>query len=217
MKVCTCGEYPIELGILTISFEVFLGAIAGYVPSAMVRCVAAFMNACYVARRNSIDSPSLEYFRDCVDTYHDLRTVFPEAGLCVKQSVPRQHALTHFYQGIHLFGSPNGLCSSITESKHIRVVKIPWRMSSRYHALTQMLRIIERMEKMQALRRHFEDNGMLQGFNFSPKFSNTTNHVNVPMDDVEEEGEDEADVSGESQDVSEFDVQLAAKIRAYPH
>ena len=58
---------------------------------------------------------------------------------------------------------------------------------------------------------------MLQGFNFSPKFGNTTNHVNVPMDDVEEEGEDEADVSGESQDVSEFDVQLAAKIRAYPH
>ena len=49
MKVCTCGEYPIESGILTISFEVFLGAIAGYVPSAMVRCVAAFMNTCYVA------------------------------------------------------------------------------------------------------------------------------------------------------------------------
>ena len=34
------------------------------------------------------------------------------------------------------------------ELKHIRVVKIPWQMSSQYHALTQMLRIIEHMEKM---------------------------------------------------------------------
>ena len=57
---------------------------------------------------------------------------------------------------------------------------------------------------------------MLQGFNFSLKFGNTTDHVNVPMDNMEE-GEDEADVSGESQDVSEFDVQLAAKIRVYLH
>ena len=212
MKVCACGKYPIESGILTIPFEVFLGAIAGYVPSAMVRCVAVFMNACYIARRNSIDSPSLEHFRDCVETYHDLRMVFLEAGLDIDISIPRQHALTHFYQGIHLFGSPNGLCSSITESKHIRVVKIPWRMSSRYHALAQMLRIIERMEKMQALHRLFEDNGMLRGFNFSPNFGNTTNHA----DDMEE-GEDEADIPGESQGVSEFDVQLAAKIRVYPY
>ena len=57
---------------------------------------------------------------------------------------------------------------------------------------------------------------MLQGFNFSLKFGNTTDHVNVPMDNMEE-GKDEADVSGESQDVSEFDVQLAAKIRVYLH
>ena len=87
-------------------------------------------------------------------------------------------------------------------------------MSSQYHALTQMFRIIKRMEKMQALHQHFEDNRMLQGFSFSLKFGNTTDHVNVPMDNMEE-GEDKADVSGESQDVSEFDVQLAAKIHVY--
>jgi hypothetical protein len=183
----------------------------------MVRCIAAFMDACYIARRNAIDSLSLEHFRDCVQTYHNLRTIFLEAGLHIKLSVPCQHALSHFYQGIHLFGSPNGLCLSITESKHIRIVKIPWRMSSRYQALTQMLRTIQRMEKMQALCRRLKDNGMLQGFVFSPKFGNTTNHdANMPLGDLEED-EDEADISGESQDASEFDVQLATKTCAYLH
>ncbi|KAN0129101.1 hypothetical protein V8E53_013097 [Lactarius tabidus] len=194
--------------------KVFLSAIAGYVPSAMVRCIAAFMDACYIARRNAIDSSSLEHFQDCVRTYHDLRTIFLEAGLNIKLSVPRQHALSHFYQGIHLFGSPNGLCSSITESKHIEAVKKTWRRSSRYRALTQMLRTIQRMDKMQALQRRFEANGMLRGFGFSPDFGNMMDHDTdtILMDDSEEhEDEDEAVVSGESKDVSEFDVQLAAR------
>ncbi|KAH9045837.1 hypothetical protein EDB84DRAFT_1633687 [Lactarius hengduanensis] len=33
--------------------KVFLAAIAGYVPSVMVHCIAAFMDACYIARRNA--------------------------------------------------------------------------------------------------------------------------------------------------------------------
>ena len=49
MKVHAYIEWLIESGILTITFEVFLGAIAGYVPSVMVCCIAAFMDACYIA------------------------------------------------------------------------------------------------------------------------------------------------------------------------
>ncbi|KAF8258996.1 hypothetical protein EI94DRAFT_1774037 [Lactarius quietus] len=186
--------------------KVFLGAIAGYVPSAMVRCVAAFMNACYIAHQNAINSPSLENLQACVQTYHDLRTIFLEAGLSIKLSMPHQHALSHFYQGIHLFGSPNGLCSSITESKHIGEVKDHWRQSSRNEPLYQMLRSIQRMDKMSVLRRLFEDNGMLQGFCFSP--GDPTNHG---------DDEDEVNISGDPQDVSDFDVQLATKIQyGYP-
>ena len=35
------------------------------------------------------------------------------------------------------FGAPGGLCSSITESKHIKAVKVPWQMSNCYNALGQ--------------------------------------------------------------------------------
>jgi hypothetical protein len=41
-------------------------------------------------------------------------------------ALPRQHALVHYLMLIRLFGLPNGLCSSITESKHIKAVKQPW-------------------------------------------------------------------------------------------
>ncbi|KAH8985851.1 hypothetical protein EDB86DRAFT_2809966, partial [Lactarius hatsudake] len=49
------------------------------------------------------------------------------------------------------FGSPNRLCSSITESKHIKAVTEPWCWSSQYKALSQMLQVLPRLEKISAL------------------------------------------------------------------
>ena len=56
-----------------------------------------------------------------------------------------------------------GFCSSITESKHIKAVKEPWRRSSRYKALGQMLLINQRLEKLAASRADFTARNMLQG------------------------------------------------------
>jgi hypothetical protein len=129
----------------------------------MVHCIANFMDACYIARRNAITSPSLEHFRHCVDTFQELRNIFIATDVRTTISLPRQHALDHFYYAMQFFGSPNGLCSSITESKHIKAVKEPWRRSSRFKALIQMLRIIVRMDKMAALYQLFSKQGMMRG------------------------------------------------------
>lgn len=64
---------------------------------------------------------------------------------------------------IRAFGAPNGLCSSITESKHIKAVKKPWRRSSRYQALGQMLLTNQRLDKLAAARVDFQRRGMLKG------------------------------------------------------
>jgi hypothetical protein len=64
-------------------------------------------------------------------------------------------------RNIFLFGSPNGLCSSITESKHIDAVKKPWRRSRRYKALLFILRTNTRMSKIAAARTEFARRGML--------------------------------------------------------
>ena len=178
----------------------------------MVRCIAAFMDAFYIACRNAINALSLEYLEDCVKAYHQLHDIFVDAGVPISLSLPRQHALKHLHRAVHLFGSPNGLCSSITESKHILVVKRTWRRSSRYRALAQMLKTLLRMDKMTALHWRLDASRMLQGFGFSSDDGNTS--TNVPIDDAEElEDEDEAVVWEKSQDESEFDVQLAARPR----
>jgi hypothetical protein len=69
--------------------------------------------------------------------------------------------MVHYPSLIRLFGAPNGVCSSITESKHIRAVKEPWRRSSRNNALFQMLTTNQRLDQLSAARVEFTKRGML--------------------------------------------------------
>jgi hypothetical protein len=78
-------------------------------------------------------------------------------------NLPRQHSLIHYVKLIRAYGAPNGLCSSITESKHIKAVKEPWRRSNRYNALSQMLLTNQRLDKLVAARLDFTDRDMLEG------------------------------------------------------
>lgn len=129
----------------------------------MVGCVAAFMECCYIARRNAITSADLEEFGRQQARFQDLREIFIETGVRSSISLPRQHALLHYVSKIELFASPNGTCSSITECKHIKAVKEPWRRSNRFNALPQMVKTISRLDKLAALRRVFADRAMLKG------------------------------------------------------
>jgi hypothetical protein len=127
-----------------------------------------------------ISAPVLQRLQEQIAKFHKLREVFIDLGVRVSISLPRQHALSHYVRLIMLFGAPNGLCSSITESKHIKAVKEPWRRSNRFKALGQMLICIIRMEKMAALRRSFSQHGMLNG--------TVSSHVAVVDVDYDEDG-----------------------------
>jgi hypothetical protein len=129
----------------------------------MVQCISAFLDFCYLARRNALTSDTLDELDVALDRFHTLRDVFIATGVRVSISLPRQHSMVHYRPSIILFGSPNGLCSSITESKHIKAVKEPWRRSSRYKALIQMLRTLTRLDRLASLRSIFSGQGMLQG------------------------------------------------------
>ena len=99
-----------------------------------------------------------------LERFHRFRGIFRVSGVRPDGfSLPQQHSLKHYRRHIENFGAPNGLCSSITESKHIVAVKKPWRRSSRYEALQQMLTINTRNDKLAATRIDFSSRGMLQG------------------------------------------------------
>ena len=124
----------------------------------------AFLEFCYIARRDIHDTHSLAALDDALQQFHHHHEIFRTSGIRTDGfNLPRQHSLIHYVKLIRAFGAPNGLCSSITESKHIKAVKEPWRHSSHYEALSQMLLTNQCLDKLAAARADFADRGMLQG------------------------------------------------------
>ncbi|KAJ7016290.1 hypothetical protein C8F04DRAFT_1215764 [Mycena alexandri] len=135
--------------------KIYLAAVAGYLPSDMMKALSAFMEFCYFVRRNAISAPDLIRIQNALDRFHQYRQVFIDCGVRTDISLPRQHSLKHYIRSIRLFASPNGLCSSITESKHIQAVKEA--------ALPQMLVTLTRLDKLAAACRNFTIRGMMTG------------------------------------------------------
>ena len=106
-----------------------------------------------------------------IEKFHQYREIFRTTRARVDNardgtdafSFPQQHALLHYVDRIKDFGVLNGLCSSITESKHIKAIKEPWRRSNGYEALGQMLTTNQRLDKLASARVDFEERGMLEG------------------------------------------------------
>ena len=123
----------------------------------------AFLEFCYLVRRDVITDKTLVALQDALSRFHQYREIFRTTGVHPDRfSLPHQHLLVHYEALIRLFGTPNGLCTSITESKHIKAVKEPWRCSNGYEALGQMLPTNQRLDKLAAAAIDFEKCGMLE-------------------------------------------------------
>lgn len=116
-------------------------ALEGYIPLEMIRALSAFLDFCYIIRKDTVNSTELDQLNNALESYRAHRTIFIETEVRTEASItpPRQHSLDHYSLMIREFGALNGLCSSITESKHIEAVKEPWRRSNRFSPLLQML------------------------------------------------------------------------------
>jgi len=166
--------------------QVWVTAIEGFVPREVVRCFNAYLDFCYIARASVFTKSTLDQLDDALNRFHEYRKVFQRIGVRDPTpagfSLPRQHAMVHYCQHIENFGAPNGLCSSITESKHISAVKRPWRRSSRYNAIHQIMQTNCRAEKLVAARARFSSQGMLNFPTWQPRIPHS-----IPSDDDEDQ------------------------------
>lgn len=131
----------------------------------MTRAVSAFMEFCYLVCRSVITDDTLTQIDNALARYHKHREVFRLTGVRPQgfSSLPRQHSIIHYPSHVRNFGAPNGVCSSITESKHIKAVKDAWRKSNRHQPLGQMLLYNQRIDKLAAARVNFTARGMMHG------------------------------------------------------
>lgn len=127
----------------------------------MVRAMRYFLEFCYLVRRSVISEDDLRQIRDALQNFHHFRQIFISTGVRQTISLPRQHAMVHYHDRIRLFGSPNGLCSSITESKHIKAVKEPYYRSNHLNPMGQMILTNQRLASLAAARCEFARRGML--------------------------------------------------------
>ncbi len=185
----------------------YLPAIAGHVPPQMVWAIATFMEFCYLVRRSQLDEDMLDQIDNSVARFHQECEIFKETGVHDDFSVPRQHSLSHYRFLIQQFGAPNGLCSSITESKHIKVVKDPYRRSSRNEPLGQMLLTNQQLDKLEATCVDFATCGMLKGLLLSSGIANER-HADAALN-VAHNPSDDGDVEADGRITSMGDVKLA--------
>lgn len=181
--------------------KVFLPAIVGHVPPQMVRAIATFIEFCYIVRRSVITTEDLVKLEELLTKFHEEREIFRTEGVRPDGfNLPRQHALNHYRISIRKFGAPNGLCSSITESRHITAIRKPWRRSNRFKALGQMLLTNQRLDKLHACGVDFQARGMLDGSVWGlPAVAEPNNQRRRKDDDEDDDGGavDDKDVIGE--------------------
>lgn len=128
----------------------------------VVRTFRAFLEFCYIARRSVLTEDDLDKLKDALACFHRYRSIFVTDGVCEKGiSLPRQHALVHYHALIRLFGAPNGLCTSLSESKHKDSTKAVYRRSNRNNPLGQMLVANTRIDQLSAARGNYTNRGML--------------------------------------------------------
>ena len=120
----------------------------------------AFLDFCYLVRRSVLTDATLK-IDAALQKFLEHRKIFQEMGVQMSFSFPRLHSIVHYNKLICYFGAPNGICTSISENKHIDAVKKPWQRSNRYNALSQMLKTNSRLDKLRASRLSFQSRGML--------------------------------------------------------
>ncbi|KAJ7754298.1 hypothetical protein B0H14DRAFT_3096710 [Mycena olivaceomarginata] len=125
-----------------------------YLPAIKGLALGAFLDFCYLVRRSDFDEDTLDAIDASVTNYHEHREIFRDLRVRPDGfSIPRQHAMVHYRPNIEKFGAPGG-------SRHITAIKKPWRRSSRYEALSQMLLTNQHLDKLFAARANFVERGM---------------------------------------------------------
>ena len=94
------------------------------------------MEFCYLVCCSVLNDNNLEAINAAIADFHHEHVAFNEI-YPDKYSLPHQHSIIHYQFLIQEFGAPNGLCLSITKSKHIKAIKEPWCCLSQFESLTE--------------------------------------------------------------------------------
>ncbi|KAH9842964.1 uncharacterized protein C8Q71DRAFT_698981 [Rhodofomes roseus] len=201
--------------------KIWLAAIKGLVPREIVCMTREYLEFAYRIRHPIQTDTKLDECEAHLAQYHHHREFLRHAGVRPEGfSIPRQHSHGHMPRHTWNFGALYGLCTSLTESKHIKAVKEPWRRSNRYRALGQMLTTNQRLDKLAAARVDFAARGMLEGTclpagpGAADDAQNNVNRADGRVAGADDDDDDEGVVEGPP--VEAFVVLARQRAKGYP-
>ncbi len=130
----------------------------------MVRAIRAFLDFCYLVRRNIIDEYGLREIRNALERFRHYREIFVITGVRPDGiSLPRQHSIFHYPSHIENFASPGGVCTSMSSPNILWRSRNPTDGRISTTLCSKILLTNERNDKLAAARVDFMARGMLEG------------------------------------------------------
>ena len=110
--------------------RIFVGLLAGAVPSDVLTVTRALVDFIYYAQLQSHTDDSLAHLQSALDTFHAHKDVFKRLGIREHFNIPKFHALLHYIDAIRSRGSCDGFNTELPERLHIDLAKNAYRASN---------------------------------------------------------------------------------------
>ncbi|KAG8974091.1 hypothetical protein FRC05_007839 [Tulasnella sp. 425] len=183
--------------------KVFLGAIAGGVPSEAVEAAKALMDFIYWAQKPSLDEDDLNTMDQLLEKFHELKDHGAFSSVRDHFNIPKLHVLLHYTSLIRLHGTPDGYNTETPERLHIDYAKSGYRASNKKDYTKQMTKFMSRMEavtiRRELIKYRFPETEDISGDN-EDITDNDNTITEFPTEGAEGESPDE---DGSSEEVSD--------------
>lgn len=132
--------------------KVLLGAIHGAVPKEVLAACRALLDFTYLAQYSSQSEDTLQYLEDALETFHNNKHIFVDVDIRKNFNFPKLHSLLHYTSSIRLFGTTGNYNTEMFERLHIEFAKKAFRASNKRDERPQMLRWLDKQERVAAFK-----------------------------------------------------------------
>ncbi|EPS92507.1 hypothetical protein FOMPIDRAFT_1137693 [Fomitopsis schrenkii] len=128
--------------------RILLGCLVGRIPTALMLTLRSLLDFIYISQYPTHDDITLSYLEDALKVYHKNKKILKTLGIRKHMNIPKFHSLLHYVEAIRSLGTTDNYNTEMFERLHIDCAKKAWRASNHRNERPQMVRWLERQEKM---------------------------------------------------------------------
>ncbi|KAL1672289.1 hypothetical protein EV122DRAFT_224995 [Schizophyllum commune] len=137
--------------------RVLLGCLVGAIPNHGLKACRGLLDFMYYAQYSSHDRASLDEMQAALDLWQANKSFFVQMGVREDLNIPKLHSLHHYIESIRRLGTTDNYNTELFERLHIDFAKRGWRASNKRDAFPQMIRWLDRQEKVIAFDRYITE------------------------------------------------------------